>query len=270
MSRGPSPDDRLAGRILAALAAAGRAVDPPTPEDLQAVDEFHIRGRAATDALAQAAAIAAGDRVLDVGCGLGGPARRLAGTRGCPVLGIDLSPAYVAAAATLSERVGLGARVAFAAGDATALPVPAGAADVVWSQHAAMAIADKTAMATEWRRALRPGGRLALYEVTAGPGGPPRYPAPWSATADRSFLETADALGARLAAAGFRIVHRRDDTEAAAEWFARQAARLAERGPPPVGLHLVLGPAFAEMAANQDLNLRERRIGVVEIVARAV
>ncbi|MEQ8968094.1 MAG: class I SAM-dependent methyltransferase [Azospirillaceae bacterium] len=270
----PPDSTPLAETILRALAAAGLSDDPPSADDLRAVDEFHIRGRAATDALAEAAGISAGDRVLDAGCGLGGPARRLAAVHGALILGTDLSERYVRAASTLTVRVGLGERCRFAVADSTALPVAGGAVDVVWSQHATMAIADKDAVVREWRRALGPGGRLALYEIVAGPGGPPHLPAPWAETAAESFLEPESALVDRLARAGFAITHRRDDTDAATAWFARQATRPAERGtaekPPPVGLHLVLGPVFTSMAANQARNLAENRTRVIEIVARAV
>jgi len=268
-----SPDTPpLAETILRALAAAGLAHDPPSPDDLRAIDEFHIRGRAATDGLAEAAGIAAGDRVLDAGCGLGGPARRLAASRGARVLGADLSERYVRAAATLTARVGPGERCRFAVADSTALPVAGGAVDVVWSQHATMAIADKDALAREWRRVLARGGRLALYEIVTGSGGPPHLPAPWAETADASFLEPEGALVERLERAGFAIAHRRDDTDAATAWFARQASRPAARSAgarPPVGLHLVLGPIFTTMAANQARNLSENRTRVIEIVARA-
>lgn len=274
MSRAPSVEAHyarigLAERILAALAAAGKDPDDLRPADLAPIDEFHVRGRAATAELAAAAGLAPGMRVLDVGCGIGGPSRHLAAALGCHVTGLDLTEEYCRVAAMLAERVGLADRVAYRRGDALAMPFADAAFDAVWTQHAAMNIADKAALYAECRRVLGPGGALALYDVLAGPGGPVHFPVPWARAPAISFLATPAELRALLERAGFAIESWRDTTEAGRAWFEAVAAQSAGQASAPLGFRLLLGDAFPAMARNQRRNLAENRIALIEVVARA-
>ena len=111
----------LVQRIDEALLRAGLADGIIGWADLAPLDQFHVRGLAATRELAEALGIA-GAHVLDVGCGLGGPARFLAATHGCHVTGIDLSQPFIEAARMLTERCGLADRATFLQGDALDLP----------------------------------------------------------------------------------------------------------------------------------------------------
>lgn len=133
----------LIGAIRAGLSAAGKTPGKVKPEDLVAVDEFHVRGRAAMQELAARLNLKPTDRVVDIGSGLGGPSRFLAATYGCDVMGIDLTEAYCRAAAEMARWVGLGGRVAYKQANALSLPFADGAFDVAWTQHVAMNIADR-------------------------------------------------------------------------------------------------------------------------------
>jgi ubiquinone/menaquinone biosynthesis C-methylase UbiE len=258
----------LARAIFAALRAAGKDPLRPTLDDLAPLDEFHVRGRQATLELAAIAGIGPATRVLDVGSGLGGPSRRLAATFGCRVTGIDLCEDYCAVAALLAQRTGLSDRVRYCCSDALALPFADRSFDIVWTQHAAMTIADKPRLYRELSRVLVPHGVLAIYDVVAGRVQPAHYPTPWARTGDESFLVAPPALRDLLTAAGF-VVERFDDTTAAGcEAFARFVETIGQRGPPPLGLQIVLGPAFETMARNQARNLAEGRIALAQIVAR--
>ncbi len=251
--------------ILAALAEAGLDAEALTPADLAPMDEFHIRGREATAELARLAGLSPGMHVLDVGSGVGGPSRHLADEFGCRVTGLDLTQEFCRVAAMLSARAGLGARVDYRHGDALAMPFAAASFDAVWTQHASMNIADKARLYGEMLRVLRPGGRLALYDIAAGPGGEVHFPVPWAREPSISFLTAAADMRAGLEAAGFRVVTWRDDTEAALAWFrARLAA--ARNGPPPLSLDLLLGADWPAMATNQVRNLEEGRIALVQAV----
>ncbi|MFO1061919.1 MAG: class I SAM-dependent methyltransferase [Dongiaceae bacterium] len=257
----------LAERLLAALAAAGKDPDRLTAEDLAPFDQFHTRGAAATAELAALAGIGPADRVLDVGCGIGGPARSLALVPGCRVTGIDLTPEFVAVATMLADRLGLAGRVEFRVADACALPFADAAFDVAWTQHAAMNIADRPRLYGEIRRILRAGGRLALHDVLAGPAGPPLYPTPWARRPEESFLLDAAATRAVLEQAGFRVLHWQDVTAEAAAWFARRFASPAAAAGP--GLATLMGRNYPEMALNQGRNLAEGRVAVLQAVLTA-
>ena len=251
-------------RILAALTATGKDIDALVAADLSPVDEFHSRGRDATDELAALAGITADLHVIDIGSGLGGPARHLAALYGCRVTGIDLTAEFVDTATALSRRVGLADRVSFVEGDALDLPFPAGSFDLAWTQHAAMNIADRPRLYAEMHRVLRPDGRLALQDLLAGSGGPPLFPAPWARRPDDSFLVDPATQRRLLVAAGITVRAWRDVTGTAADWLAARRARLQAV---PLGMGLLLGDDFPAMVANQERNLVEGRVVVLQAVA---
>ena len=176
----------LKERLKTALAALGPDDRLLTPAQLAALDQFHTRGLAATAELADLAQITAEMSVLDVGSGVGGPARFLAATYGCRVTGVDLSEPFVEAANTLTERTGLSGRVSFETASALELPFDAGRFDVVLMQHVAMNISDRARLYREIRRVLRPGGRLAAFDVVLM-NGEPHYPFPGRGRRRRAF-----------------------------------------------------------------------------------
>ncbi|WP_409280689.1 class I SAM-dependent methyltransferase [Pseudomonas defluvii] len=254
--------------ILTALEKAGRDIDHLTPEDLAPIDQFHIRGRAATLELARAAGLDASKHVLDVGSGVGGTSRCLAKEFGCRVTGIDLTDEYCRAASMLSAKTGLAHLVDYRQGDATKLPFDDQTFDVVWTEHVAMNIPDKTRLYKEMHRVLKPGGTLAIYDVLAGPSGPVLFPVPWARTPDTSFLVSPTELRTLLEEAAFTITDWADTTEAARAWFVRLAEKIQKEGFPSLGFHLLLGADFKAMAQNQGRNLQEGRIVLAQIVAR--
>jgi SAM-dependent methyltransferase len=253
----------LVTAIGAALDAAGLDRATLRPDDLAPLDEFHIRGRTATLEIIDALGLTADSRALDLGSGLGGPARTLAGLTGCTVTGIDLTPEFCEAATALSEWTGLSDRTRFHVGDATATGLPDAAVDAALTVHVAMNIADKAALYAEAFRVLRPGGRFVAYDVLQGEGGDVHYPVPWADDPSTSFLATPEDMRELLPAAGFDVLSEVDSSDESLVWFQQMRARIERDGPPPVTFATFLGHAFSEMAANQATNLAERRIRTV-------
>ena len=255
----------LTERLKLALAVFGPEDQRLTPQQLGGLDQFHTRGLAATDELAKLAGITADMAVLDVGSGVGGPARFLAATYGCRVTGIDLSEPFVDAARYLTRRTGQSEQVSFHAGSALELPFDGSRFDAVLLQHVAMNIADRARLYREIRRVLKPGGRFATFDVVAN-GSEPYYPVPWARTPTTSFLLTADATREAIEQAGFRTLASQNDTETAQAWFTQ----LRASGPPPSpNLGVVMGPDFAQLSANLARNLLEGRLGILTAVFEA-
>ena len=264
----------------AALARVGLAEGPIEWPALAPIDEFHTGGLAATREVVAALDPAPGDRVLDVGSGLGGPARLIAAQRGCDVTGIDLTPEYVEVAERLTQRTGLGEQVRFVCGDALELPFDDASFDAAITLHVAMNIADRARLYAAIRRVLVPGGRFALYDVAAGEGEPLTFPVPWARDPETSFLLTEAQTRAAVAAAGFEEVSFADRTDTVvqgARFWARAvdpppgAAPEAPPAPPPrFDLRDVMGDDFAQMGANLRENLVEGRARVIQLIARAV
>ena len=248
----------LRERIEAALGEAGLDLTALRPRDLAAVDEFHSRGRSATKELAELAAPRASDRVLDVGSGIGGPARYLAETFGCPVIGIDLTPAFCAVATWLSELTGYADRVTFRNGSGTELPFPDASFDLVWTIQMQMNVADKGRLYGEIHRVLAPGGRYVLQELCAGPAGGCHLPVPWASRPEQSHLVTPEELRAAVEASGLTARVWRDITPTALAWYEGERHRAP--APTPLGIHLVMGERAPEKRRNAERSFREERL----------
>jgi len=259
----------LEATILAALKSAGKDPDRLVPADLSPVDEFHIGGREATVEFATQMEVRPGMHLLDIGSGLGGASRYFAHERGCRVTGIDLTEDYVRVAAALAKRAGLAGRVDYRSGSALALPFAPASFDGAYMVHVGMNIADKAALVAQVRRALKPGGVFGIYDVMREGEGALSFPVPWAATAETSFVETAAAYRRHLEGAGFKVVKMRSRRDFATEFFHQMRARAAASGgPPPLGLHLLMGAETLQKVASMIDNLERGLIAPTEIVAR--
>ncbi len=262
----------LGDRILAALEKAGKDLKKLAPDDLAPVDEFHIRGRAATEELAKWVRIRPEHKLLDVGCGLGGTSRYLAASSGCSVVGVDLTEEYCRVAEMLSARVGLADRTVFRQGSALALPFGEAQFDIVWTEHVQMNIADKAGFYRELARVLKPGGQFAFHDIFTGTGvaigGSIHLPVPWATEGTISHLIPVDDLRTLLADSGLEVVRWEDRTEASILFFQSVIKRVRNEGWTPVGLHLLMGDDARTRFANVLRNLEENRIRVVQAVMR--
>jgi ubiquinone/menaquinone biosynthesis C-methylase UbiE len=269
VARHYSENRKLADLIASALESAGKDCKNLTTADLATVDEFHIRGRNATLELAERMNLGAGSQVLDIGSGLGGPARTLAETYGCRVTGIDLTQDFCDAAAAMSGWVGLDKLTSFKQGDATKLPFADRQFDAAMTIHVAMNIAAKDKIYGEARRVLKPSAIFAVYDVLQGEGGDVLYPVPWAREPSISHLATPDQMKSLLGGAGFKLLDVQDSTAESQSFFERVTARMAKTGKSPVAWRLFLDDDFPQMAQNQVRNVSERRIRTVTFICAA-
>ena len=260
--------DGIAERILTALAAANGANAPVTVDALSVLDHFHGRGIVATQELVAVLKPEPGEHLLDIGSGIGGPARWFADKCGVRVTGVDLTPEFCAAACALNKATGLDDRVTIIEGSALALPVQDNAFDRAYSQNVIMNIADKRQFYREAFRALKPGGVLALSNLCAGNGEELIYPVPWADDAATSFLAMPQEMEADLRAGGFEIVSFRNTTAEVEAATRRNRERLERDGLGPLGTHLILGEGLRQMQINSSLNLEQGRVATVEALVR--
>ena len=254
----------LEQKILDALAATGKDVNALTVDDLAPADHFHGGGKKATDRQARMAQLSPGMRVLDVGGGLGGPARTLAVEHGCHVTLIDLTESYVRTGEALTKRLGLSDRVTHRIGNALALDVEPASFDVVWTQNSGMNIADKERLYAGFARALRPGGRLVIQEPMAGPVQPVIYPVMWARDAGASFLRTPAEMRAAMEGAGFEVIAWDDVTAEAVGPSTGAGAAV----PAHSVTRIVMGDALEEIAKAGTRNREEGRIVMIQAALR--
>lgn len=257
----------LIARIEAGINAAGKTTVDVTIDDLAAVDEFHTGGRQATKAVLSNLDLKAGERVLDVGSGLGGAARYCATEFGCTVLGVDLTSEFVDAARVLTGWVGLGDQVSFECASAQNLPA-AEPFDAAYLMHVGMNVADKAELFAGIADRLRPGGRLAIYDLMRIGEGELLFPVPWASSAETSFVEPQATYETALVHAGFQVQSATDHSEIAAAFVeAFEKGMAGDNGPPPVGLHLVMGATTPQKAVNSIAAMNQGLITPVELIA---
>jgi SAM-dependent methyltransferase len=258
----------LLERLLTILREQGRDPDRLQPEDLIGIEDMHVGGREATRSLFELMPLQPGLRVLDVGCGLGGPARLLALMSGARVTAIDLTPELVVTARELTRRVGLSDHIGFAVANGLALPFSDRRFDGALSIHVSMNIEDKPRFYREIARVLKPSGVFALYDVLRGTG-EPDYPVPWAESPEMSHLVDLESLERLLLAAGLAPVAIRDRSDFGRTWMRASAERAARpEAERLASARAVMGERFREKIANLVAALADGRLRLVELLAR--
>jgi ubiquinone/menaquinone biosynthesis C-methylase UbiE len=257
----------LEDRILSSLHAAGKNLEELTADDLSGMDEFHLGGREATEALAPFMQLRPGMHLLDVGSGIGGPARYFAG-HGCRVTGVDLTAEFVAVAERLTRMVKLDQHATFRQASALELPFDSASFDGAYEIHVGMNIPDKAGVFREVARVLKPGGRFAIYDILRSNDAAFDFPVPWAQTPDASFVVGIDEYRKALESAGFHVEHQRSRRQFGLD-FMRKAREQASSGPPVLGIHLLMGEKSALMLGNVFAAMNTGILEPVEFVAVA-
>ncbi len=260
-----SPND-LYNKIIDGLDRIGKDLSNITLDDLQPVDEFHIRGDTATKELIKLANFTPDMHIIDVGCGVGGSTRRLSHVTGCRVTGIDLSDEYIDAAERLTRLLNMQEQVQFHAASALALPFADDTFDGAWSIQMNMNVEDKLGWLRELHRVIKPGSRAVLYEVCGHTNTPVYFPVPWAQDSSMSFLVPPAAFRDVITAAGFDISVWNDKTDLAQQAFAHMTEPKGEPNLPELGVHLLVGDDILTKAYNLHRNLDDNRVSLIETV----
>jgi ubiquinone/menaquinone biosynthesis C-methylase UbiE len=255
----------LEDRILGMLRSAGKNLEHLRTDDFAAVDDLHVGGREAIRALAAFMGLRAGMHLLDVGCGIGGPARYFA-ERGCKVTGIDLTEEFVRVAESLTRMVKLDQNVKFRQASALELPFDSGTFDGAYEIHAGMNIADKAGVFREVARVLKSGARFAIFDIMRSGEGALEFPVPWAVSPETSFIASTEDYRQALQTAGFRIDHQRERRQFAIEFMQRMMVQAAS-ATPALGVHLLMGEQAPVMLKNVMAAIGSGVLEPVELVA---
>ncbi len=245
--------------ILDRLQEQGIDVNNITRSHISGVDELHVRGAEVSKELVGQFNIN-GLRVLDVGCGLGGPGRMLADEYNCHVSGIDMSHEFIRTAQKLSELVKINGTTDFVQGDALDLPYDNGSFDVVWTQHVQMNIENKKKFYSEINRVLKCGGSLIYYDIFKKNKEDVNYPVPWADDKSVSFLGTISKMENILKELGFSKTQTTDQSEMAIAFFNDAFEKMKIHGPPKLGLNVLMGVSTKEKLGNVLKGLEENKI----------
>jgi len=259
----------LVAAIRGGVESLGKTINSMTVDDLAPVDEFHIGGRQASEDFLSQLDLTSEKQVLDVGCGLGGAARFVASHYGCQVTGIDLTPEFIETGKVLCGWVGLDSRISLRQGSALEMPFADRAFDRAYMLHVAMNIDDKAKLCSEVSRVLRPNSLFGIYDVMRIGDGELTYPVPWAMTAASSAVATPAQYREALERAGFAVVAERNRRDFALAFFDQLRAKTAAAGgPPPLGLHVLMGRNTPDKVQNMIANISTGRIAPVEMIAR--
>ena len=256
------------GLIVSALNGMSKPLDGLTVEDLAPVDHFHARGFPATVELADRLPMKAGQHIVDIGCGLGGPARYMAKRFQCNVSGVDITGPFVEAANKLTALLRMERQVKIQHGDGQRLPYPDSTFDGAYTQHVTMNVADRARFFAEAYRVLKPGAFFALTEHGLGPNGNPHHPVPWSADGSGAYLVTPSETRALLEKAGFQDIVL-EDTGAKYVAGYKAVIERAEKGVlPPLGTHILMGETALQKTRNATRNIEEGRTHPIQVLCR--
>ena len=259
----------LVAPIRNGIESLGKTINSVTVDDLAPVDEFHIGGRQASEDFLGQLDLTSEKQVLDVGCGLGGAARFVASHYGCQVTGIDLTPEFIETGKVVCGWVGLNSRVSLHQGSALAMPFPNHAFDRAYMLHVGMNIDDKVKLCSEVTRVLRSNSLFGIYDVMRVGDGELTYPVPWATTAESSAVAKPAQYREALEKAGLAVVAERNRRDFALAFFDQLRAKTATAsGPPPLGLHILMGRNTPDKVQNMIENISSGRIAPVELIAQ--
>jgi ubiquinone/menaquinone biosynthesis C-methylase UbiE len=253
----------LVEKVLATFKNEGIDTAEQVKVALTPIEELHLRGSVATLELAHKIGLNEKMKILDVGCGIGGPARNIVSKFGCHVTGLDLSKEYCHVAEMINKYIGLSDKIEIHQGNALDMPFNDDLFDVVFLQHVLMNINDKNRLFTQIKKVLRPNGCLAVYSICAGPLSPIYYPVIWANNPNINFLLSPNNLRELIHSMGFKERSWMDYTPRVIEAIDLQRMKPKPKKKHPINLGLIVKDPSVKWK-NMVLNLKEGRIVVIQ------
>tara|TARA_B100001559_G_C16452752_1_gene600126 strand:- start:626 stop:1450 length:825 start_codon:yes stop_codon:yes gene_type:complete len=255
----------ISKNILLALREEGIDISSLSSKTLTRMDQFHTRGIKANKELTNLVTPKKSMHILDIGCGIGGPARYLASEYGCRVTGIDLINSYIEVANMLTKLCHLDSLVSFRHANALNLPFNDNSFDMVWCQNVSMNIEDKDTFYDEIARVIVNDGYLVSTEMSAGKNNSPYYPLPWARGPEISFLCSQIDMRTKIESTGLKIIKWKDTSLEAIKSLENAAKKTPKT---KLSLSLIAGNDIDERMANAGLSLIDEHLSNITIVAK--
>ena len=237
-------------------------------KELFPIDQYHARGIAATVDLAKRMPIKKNQSILDIGCGLGGPARYYAKEFECIITGIDITPSFIEIGNEFNKITSMSNKVKLKIGDGEILDFKNEIFDGAYSQHVTMNISDRKKFFSEAFRVLKKGSFFAFTEHGLGAEGNPIFPLPWADTEEMSYLLPPEQTILLLKEIGFSNIEIIDTGDKYILGYEKLTKSSSEKKKPILGIHVIGGESMQERSMNSMKSIKENRTLPFEIVCR--
>jgi ubiquinone/menaquinone biosynthesis C-methylase UbiE len=237
-------------------------------EELFSIDQYHARGIAATFDLAKRMPIKKNQSILDIGCGLGGPARYYAKEFQCIITGIDITPSFIEIGNEFNKITSMSNKVKLKIGDGEILDFKNEIFDGAYSLHVTMNISDRKKFFSEAFRVLKKGSFFAFTEHGLGAEGNPIFPLPWADTEEMSYLMPLEQTILLLKEIGFSNIEIIETGEKYISGYEKLTKSSSEKNKPILGIHVIGGESMQARSVNSMKSIRENRTLPFEIVCK--
>ena len=255
-------------RVQQALSEAGLINKKLEIEELFPIDQYHARGIAATVDLGKRIPIKKNNRILDIGCGLGGPARYYAKEFKCIITGIDITPSFVEIGNEFNKLTSMSDNVELLVGNGETLDFDNETFDGAYSQHVTMNISDREKFFSEAFRVLKKDSFFAFTEHGLGPEGNPIFPLPWANSSKMSFLLPPETTISILKNTGFSDIQMIETSKKYISGYEKLIKLKSANENPILGIHVIGGDSMNERSTNSMNSIKENRTLPFEIVCK--
>jgi len=256
----------LYSRINQAMSDSGLNNKKLEIEDLFPIDQYHARGIGATKDLGKRMPITKNQKILDVGCGLGGPARYYAKEFKCHITGVDITPSFIEIGNNFNRLTSMSTMVDLYVGNGEKLEFEDEVFDGAYSQHVTMNISDRMKFFSEIYRVLKKGSFFAFTEHGLGPECDPIFPLPWADNQEMSFLLPLENTNAILKEIGFQKIKIIETGDKYIAGYEKLIQKQPKSEKPTLGIHVIGGSSMHERSINSMRSIKENRTLPFEIV----